>query len=141
MPDADRTRPNTGPYPSCESLARQNVEEFVQNVVLPQLRNLKSRSTCLNGYVMPPRWVVEMDDRPIWRVKWSTEAEFLSTLHHLVYHNILLDSRTLEVRALVDGEEGAYCPMEMQQWRCNQAGQFAIYEDTDLVKRLISLLD
>lgn len=77
---------------------------------------------------MPPRWVFETDDRLKWPVKWSTEGDNVSTLHDLVDHNILLDIESLEVRALVDGEEGGYFPMEMQQWRFDREGQFKIHE-------------
>ncbi|KAK2595525.1 hypothetical protein QQS21_006753 [Conoideocrella luteorostrata] len=141
MPDSHGMPPGTGPCLSCESIVLQNVEDFVQNIVLPQLRGLKSKSTGLNGYVMPPRWVIGMDDRLYWPVKWSTEPEYVFTLHDLVDHNILVDDSTLEVRALVDGEEGGFFPAEMQQWRFNRAGQFEIYDDICLVKRHISLLE
>lgn len=93
----------------------QNVESFVQNTVLPQLRNLKSYSTGLDGYVMPPRWVIDSDNRLEWPVKTSLTAEFVFVLHDLVDHNILIDTRTFQVRALVDLEESGFFPPEMQQ--------------------------
>lgn len=71
---------------------------------------------------MPPRWVIEMDDRLDWPVKQSLSVNSVFILYDLVDHNILVDVRTLVIRALVDGEEAGYFPKEMQQWQFNREG-------------------
>ena len=100
MPDSYHMMPNSGPCSNCRSIVRENVEAFVHNAVLLHLRNLRSKSTGLNSYVMPPRWVIDTDDRSEWPVKRSSSAEFVFVLHDLVENNILVDAQTLEVRAL-----------------------------------------
>jgi hypothetical protein len=114
MPATHYITPGSGPCDTCRSTVSQIVESFVQNTVLPQLRNLKSYSTGLNGYVMPPRWVIDTDDRLEWPVKTSSTADFVFVLHDLVDHNILVDTCTFEVRALVDLEESG-----SSRWRCS----------------------
>lgn len=130
-----------GPCSQCREIVRNNVAAFVHGTVLPQLRGLKSNSTGLNGYVMPPLWVIDQDDRLEWPVKTSPTDDFVFVLHDLVEHNILLDTRTLEVRALVDLEDSGFFPPEMQEWRETRLGQFDIYDDKELVKRHIRLLE
>ncbi|KAJ9158113.1 hypothetical protein NKR19_g3601 [Coniochaeta hoffmannii] len=128
------------PCPPCECTIRANADLFVRELVLPQLRSLKSDTTGLDDIVIPPRWVVEYDKRERWPVLRSGRAEFVFCHHDLVPHNLLLSTRTLEVLALVDIEECGYFPAEVQQWKCDRAGQFDLYEEMELVQKHIRLI-
>ncbi|MCJ1430474.1 hypothetical protein MMC29_008392 [Sticta canariensis] len=92
MPDYHHMAPGSGYCSSCRSIVRNNVADFVYNTVLPQLRGLQSKSTGLNGYVIPPRWVINEDKRLEWPVKTSLSADFVFVLHDWVETNILLDT-------------------------------------------------
>ncbi|MCJ1425040.1 hypothetical protein MMC29_002928 [Sticta canariensis] len=130
----------TGPCSYCRDIVRQNVERFVQDKVLPQLRNRKSNTTGLNGCVIPPRWVMEADNRDYWPVKTSSRMNYSFVLHDLTEPNILVDYRTLEVLALIDVEESGYFQPEMQQWQVTREAQFELYENMEVVNRDINLL-
>lgn len=126
--------------PSCDTTVSANVQQFVNDIVLPELKTLKSRRTGLNGCVIPPRWVLRLYPDNVWKEKISSSNEYVFVLHDLVDHNILVSLDTLEVVALVDLEESGYFPSEMQGWRFNRAGQFDIYEEKGLVASHVDLL-
>lgn len=125
---------------ACADVAKTNVNNFVHEVVLPELRKQKSYETGLDGFVIPPRWVLAVDKRERWEVKRSHHREFVFVLHDLVQHNLRLSSKTLEVVMLVDTEESGFFPREMQQWKFDRIGQGSLYRDKDLVERDIALL-
>lgn len=139
-PDSHSTPPHWGFCHACDDIVRKNVDDFVKTIVLPEIRNLKSQSTGLNGYVMPPASVVEEDKRPYWPVKWSKTDEYVFTLHDLVDHKILVDLETLEVRAVIDVDAAGFFPSEMQQWRYDWNHCLCIDRDTEVIRRHIELL-
>lgn len=100
------------PCEVCADIVRRNVDDFVNGTVLPELRRLKSNETGLEGFVIPPRWVLDVDTRGSWSVKTSPEKEFVFSLHDLVLHNTLLSTQTLLVVTLIDLEEDEYFPPE-----------------------------
>jgi hypothetical protein len=55
---------SSGRCVECSSIAETNAEHFIKEHVLPQLRNLRSPVTGLNGFVIPPPWILENDRRP-----------------------------------------------------------------------------
>ena len=127
------------PCALCEDIVRKNADQFVREVVLPQLASLTSDTTGLNGIVIPPRWVVEHDKREDWPVL-SSQGAFVFCHHDLVIHNMLFCTETLRVLALVDMEECGFFPAEVQQWKYDRWGQFTLYEDKDLVSKHIKLI-
>jgi hypothetical protein len=125
----------------CQDIVRANADRFVRDVVLPQLRGLRSRETGLGGVVIPPRWVSEHDRRESWPVRTSSRAEFVFCHNDLVLHNLVFCTRTLRVLALVDMEDCGYFPPEVQQWKYDKAGQCELYEDMALVEGHIKAID
>ncbi|KAI1313156.1 hypothetical protein F5Y03DRAFT_156620 [Xylaria venustula] len=140
MPAVHRPLQVNTPCRACTDTVRANAERFVREVVLPQLKMLRGCSTSLNGLVVPPRWVLEHDQRNSWPVVTSELEEYVFVHHDLVVHNLLFHTQTLEVLALVDMEECGYFPPELQQWKYDRVGQFSLYEDGNLVRRDIRLL-
>jgi len=128
------------PCSACADVAKANINSFVDGVVLPELRKQKSCETGLNGFVIPPRWVMAVDKRKQWKVKTSRSPDFVFVLHDLVQHNLLLSSDSLEVAMLVDTEESGFFPPEMQQWKFDRIGQGSLYRDKNLVARDLALL-
>lgn len=90
--------------------------------------------------MVPPRWVVEHDQKESWPALKSRHADFVFGHHDLVLHNLLFSTRTLEVLVLLDLEECGYSPAKGQQWKVDRAGQFELYEDMDLIRRHIELI-
>lgn len=71
MPLQHRSSPSDadGPCDRCALTIHRSVDEFVQCTVLPELRWLRSRTTGLDGFVVPPQWVRMADGRERWEVK------------------------------------------------------------------------
>jgi hypothetical protein len=66
-----------GPCEDCWEIAYSPANKFVRETVLPQLRSLKSITTGLNGFVLPPPWVQEHDKRTEWPSKLSSTDEYV----------------------------------------------------------------
>lgn len=141
MPKQHPMAPSTDPCSYCRNIVQQNVANFVHKTVLPQLLSLKSNTTGLNGCVIPPRWVINSDERMEWPVKTSREMDFSFVLHDLTETNILVHVRTLEILALIDVEDSGFFPAEMQQWKETRQAQFGLFEDLDVVRRDVRLLE
>lgn len=71
-------------------------------------RMLRSRTTSLDSFVVPPRWVRMAHGRERWEVKTGEEDEFLSVLHNLGLENLLLNKQTIHVAILLNVEEAGY---------------------------------
>ncbi|RKU48060.1 hypothetical protein DL546_008126 [Coniochaeta pulveracea] len=128
------------PCRACADVVRDKADRFLREVVLTQLATERSCRTGLGGVVVPPRWVLEHDKRETWPVLTSEREEYVFTHQDLVLHNLLIDTRTLEVLALLDTEECGYFPPELQQWKHDRPGQFTLYQDMELVREHIRLL-
>jgi hypothetical protein len=50
---------------TCQQIATANAELFIWEVVLPQLKGLRSNTTGLNGFVMPPVWALNHDKKVV----------------------------------------------------------------------------
>lgn len=50
-----------GPCEECDSIAKENAARFINDKVLPQLAKLRSATTGLDGFVLPPNWILEYD--------------------------------------------------------------------------------
>lgn len=70
----------------------------------------------IDGFVMPPSWL-SPDIDPPWVGKKCWKPLFqnrLSTSSSMVTSNILMDLRTLQVKALIDFEYAGFYPIGME---------------------------
>lgn len=92
--------------------------DYIENTVLPTLRNLCSNQLGLNGAVIPPPRIFHKDTclDPIgrWDAVTIPGANFVFCHNDLGQHNILLDPETLEVTGIIDWEYGVYFPAEFE---------------------------
>ncbi|KAB8292227.1 hypothetical protein EYC80_007969 [Monilinia laxa] len=108
---------------TCERTAYSIAVKFIEEIVLPQLSNMKkSHERGIDGFVMPPVWL-SMDRISPWKEKecrLSTRPldtpEYVFMHGDLAEHNILIDVRAFEVCALVDWEYAGYFPVGMDRW-------------------------
>lgn len=131
---------------TCKGLATINARIFIEEVVLPQLRELKSATSGLNGVVIPPPWVTEIDRRERWEMKASAIQEFVFCHGDLGPFNIMVDPVTLNVKALFDLENGGFFPqIFLEQWAVDTKGYFDIfktmYEHPDELSKLVQALE
>lgn len=111
---------SSSPCKTCLEKASANALEFIQDIILPQLAQLKSRQRGLEGFVMPPQWLAA-DIRPGWKGhRWKTlplnEAKYVFQHGDLAPHNIMIDPQTLQVKALIDWEYAGYFLPGMERW-------------------------
>ena len=108
------------PCETCSKEARSNALRFITEVVQPQLACLTSRERGINGFVMPPSWLNPV--QPPWRgkVHWQTHPQNMPVyvFQHgdIAAHNIMMDAKTLEPKALIDWEYAGYFPPGMERW-------------------------
>lgn len=70
---------SVGECNKCMDIAKANAEHFIQTVFLPELAKLRSNITGLDGFVLPPAWMLEYDTRSHWNTKTSSYKEFVFT--------------------------------------------------------------
>jgi aminoglycoside phosphotransferase len=106
----------------CRDKAYKNALHFIESIVLPQLEQLKSTERGLEGFVMPPRWL-NPDARPPFvgrgtplRTLPQEKAKYVFQHGDLAAHNIIMDPRTLEVKALIDWEYAGYFLPGWEGW-------------------------
>ena len=115
---------------------------FIQTVLLPVLAKLRSNETGLDGFVLPPPWVVEsVDTRPYWEVKTSLDKEFVFTHGDLNPSNLIIDPDTLKVKAVVDWEHSGYFPPGFQKWSLDMDAYYALFEDRQAILELIKTIE
>lgn len=102
-------------------IAYANALRFVENIVLPQLKKLRSKERGIHGFVMPPSWISTSE--PPWKGKthWKTlplkEPEYVFQHGDIAAHNIMMDTNTLQVIALIDWEYAGFFPPGMERWQ------------------------
>ncbi|CEJ83192.1 hypothetical protein VHEMI03212 [[Torrubiella] hemipterigena] len=112
---------DTAPCKICSDEAHTNATLFINETVLPQLANLKSRERGIDGFVMPPSWICP-DAEPPWdRPRtWKTipleQPGYIFQHGDMAAHNILIDRSSLQVNALIDWEHAGYFPSGMERW-------------------------
>jgi hypothetical protein len=127
----------------CEEIAFAKVNAFVETVVLPQLRNMTSSKTGLNGFVIPPPRIEQLYERDVWVSKQAPSGEEYVFGHYdLSRSNILLHPRTLDVECIVDWECAGYFPVELEQflWRLDYKGYLETFRDVVKIQQEISLI-
>lgn len=137
----DRAHNDSGQCSACQDIAMANADRFVVNEILPQLNALRSSTTGLNGFVIPPPWVLEYDRRSRWIPKTSDKMDYVFCHGDLTGHNIMVHPQTLEVLVVYDWEHAGYFPPDFQLWRCSRDEYFDLYRDKDRICRLVALIE
>ncbi|KAJ0413762.1 kinase-like domain-containing protein [Aspergillus carlsbadensis] len=68
-----------------------------------------------SGIVLPPYRVMRLSDKNEWPRKVSKDGEFVFCHNDLSQHNIIVDSQTLRIQAIIDWEYAGFFP-EYVQW-------------------------
>jgi hypothetical protein len=105
-------------------------------VLLPELAKLRSNKTGLDGFVMPPAWMLEYDTRLHWDVKTSSYEEFIFTHGDLGPDNLRMDPYTLTVKWVVDWENSGYFPPGFQKWSVDNGAYRALFKDHQTICEL-----
>lgn len=133
--------------PERRQLLMKNVDDYIYNIVLPQLASLRSRTLGqLSGVVVPPPRITSRDHRPVWQPKTSNLARYVYCHNDLSQQNIVVDPKTLQVTSIIDWEHSGFFPTEFEKqfwkyrfhWLNTQEDQEAKDKDSD---RLIAMLD
>ncbi|KAF1959229.1 kinase-like protein [Byssothecium circinans] len=131
-----------GKCEECSSIAKENAARFICDEVLPQLAKVpKSSTTGLDGFVLPPSWILEYDKRPHWEPKTADSASYFFCHGDLASHNIMMDPNTLKVVAIYDWEHAGYFPPEFQLWFVDRQRYFDYFRDHKRVREFVALLD
>lgn len=109
------------PCKDCSDQAYRNALEFISGTVLPQLATMKSQYRGIDGFVMPPSWPSPDVQAPwIGKECWKTLPlklpEYVFQHGDIAAHNIIMDPRTLGVKALIDFEYAGFYPPGMENW-------------------------
>lgn len=92
--------------PPCDVCARTadlNADNYITNKVLPQLRQLRSNPTGLEGFVLPPPRISETIRSDRWHSIESPDGNVYSLIHgDLNKYNIMVSVATLEVISILD---------------------------------------
>ncbi|OAL53517.1 hypothetical protein IQ07DRAFT_608892 [Pyrenochaeta sp. DS3sAY3a] len=88
------------PCKACSDQAYQNALEYISNTVLPQFATMKSQTRGIDGFKTLPLELPEY------------------TFQHgdIAAQNIIVDSQTLKVKALIDFEYAGFYPPGMENW-------------------------
>lgn len=94
----------------------------MNTVFFPQLEKLKSHTRGLDGFVMPPSWLLPDFDAP-WKGNIKafstlplTEPEYVFQHGDLGANNIIMDTKTLKVNGVIDWEFAGFYPPGMERW-------------------------
>lgn len=106
---------------TCRDIAYANAANFVGNNVLPQLHSLKSQHRGIDGFVMCPQWISEELEPPWpgkvpWKILPLETRDYIFQHGDLAAHNVLMDGKTLQVKALIDWEHAGFFPPGMEKW-------------------------
>lgn len=125
--------------------AFKKVSEYVQIVVLPQLRSLRSTAIGgLSGHIIVPEAVRNAAPPVKWSPTTSTSTPLVFCHNDLYPHNILVDPRTYEVTAILDWEYSGFYPPQFEQplWRrsARDHHRFERIEEKRGVRDLVAFL-
>jgi serine/threonine protein kinase len=129
-----------GPCEECSSIAERKAEEFVKEHVFPQLRRLRSSTTGLNGFVIPPPWILEYDKRQRWVSKATTHSSYGFCHGDLSPANIMIDLETLEVKGIIDWEHAGYFPPLFEVYAVHIKSYMDLYKNEERIQKLVALI-
>jgi serine/threonine protein kinase len=130
-----------GPCEECGSIAQVNARRLIDEKVLPQLAKLRSTTTGLNGFVLPPPWILEHDERLHWEPKRANSAAYIFCHGDLAAHNIMIDPDTLEVVGFIDWENAGYFPPEFQVYFVDRESYWDYFRDTKRITDFVALIE
>jgi tRNA A-37 threonylcarbamoyl transferase component Bud32 len=139
----DRAHTVHGRCSECEKMAFENVNNFIETEVIPQLKNLTSNQTGLHGFVLPPPRIEQFDNRATWSPKQSSRGQEYVFCHgDLSRSNIILDPDTLGVKCIIDWECAGFFPaeFELKLWRLNFDEYMKTFQYTGSIRREIELI-
>lgn len=133
VPDPDK------PY------ALQKASQYIETVVLPQLKTLRSTAIGgLSGQVLVPEVVRLAAPDVKWMSATSTLGSLVFCHNDLYQHNILVDEDTYEVTAILDWEYSGFFPQQFERplWRRSSVDHQRLWSSTDTeeVQKLVAML-
>ena len=108
-----------------QQILRENVDDFIYEVFLPQLASLRSnRLGQISGVLFAPPFVNAVDGTPTgeakhWEPKVSNVARYVYCHNDLAKQNIIIDPETLKVVSIIDWEYSVFFPegFEFAHWQ------------------------
>jgi hypothetical protein len=127
---------------ACADIANTNADRFITNYVLPQLQQLTSYVTGLDGFVLPPPRIAETISRAAWQPITSDAREFVLVHGDLARHNIMVSPKTLKVICIFDWEHAGYFPpeLEVDAWRMKHSEYFQLFSAKERIQRELGLI-
>ncbi|KAF2241787.1 hypothetical protein BU26DRAFT_410664, partial [Trematosphaeria pertusa] len=107
---------HVGECENCKAIAQASAKDFIRSILLPELANLTSDTTGLDGFVIPPAWMLETDTRSKWEPMTFSEPVLIFIHGDLGPSNLLMDPKTLTVKCVIDWEHSGYFLPEFQKW-------------------------
>jgi aminoglycoside phosphotransferase (APT) family kinase protein len=112
----------------CMSELSEDQKHTVRTEVEQHLATLRGiKSNYLggpSGIVIPPYRVMSISDRNEWpqKVSKTTSGGYVFCHNDLSQHNIIVDSQTLKIRAIIDWEYAGFFPEEFEMPLYNRRG-------------------
>lgn len=127
-----------------QQILRENVDDFIYGVLLPQLASLRSnRLDQISGGVFAPGFVNLVDGTPVgearhWEPKVSNVALYVYCHNDLDKQNIIVDPETLKVISIIDWEYSGFFPegFEFAHWQHNRSD-----DTSEEGRRRVAVLD
>ena len=131
-----------GPCEQCSSIAKKNTSRFIIEEVLPQLGKLRHTTTGLDGFLLPPPWILEYDKRTYWKPNSTNSTSYVFCHGDLAAHNIMIDPKSLNVVGIFDWEHAGYFPPEfLKVWSVDRQSYWDYFRDIESVKGFIAHID
>ncbi|KAL8734797.1 MAG: hypothetical protein Q9181_003041 [Wetmoreana brouardii] len=92
-----------------------------------ELAQLRSSTTGLDGFVMPPAWMLETDTRKHWKPVTFPDATLMFIHGDLGPSNLLMDPKTLKVKCVIDWENSGFFPSQFQKWEVDEVRYYNLY--------------
>ena len=126
--------------PDDQKRLEKNMSDFLDNVLIPQLKQLRSKTMGqLGGCVYPPPRVLSYDRRPRWEAKIASTNRYVYCHNDLNFQNFMMNPETLEVEAIIDWEYSGFFPPEIEFPFYSYGKEKSLEEDH--IKEMIALLD
>ena len=131
MPGTAEGHSFSGECNLCKEIAQVNAKNFIETILLPELAQLRARTTGLEGFVIPPAWMLETDTRDHWEPLTLSSEEFIFIHGDLGPSNLLIDPETLAVKCVIDWEHSGYFPPQFQKYEVDRACYYNLYTDQE----------
>ena len=127
---------------TCADIANKNADNFITNFVIPQLQQLTSYETGLNGFVLPPPRITETIPKGTWQSITSAGEPFRFIHGDLARHNIMVSPETLKVTCIFDWEHAGYFPPELEAaaWRMTHSEYHRLFDARERIQKELKLI-